>query len=106
MQIEFLWFDDCPNHTRTRELLHELLTERDIDAEVEDINVNDIETAERVKFPGSPTIRIDGVDVEPGYVDSGDYTPRCRLYATADGLRGLPERIWIEAALERAAVGS
>lgn len=45
-------------------------------------------TAASVRFPGSPTIRINGRDVDPGYVDSGDYTPRCRLYRTSDGLPG------------------
>lgn len=52
-----------------------------------------------VRFPGSPTIRIDGRDVDPTYVDPGDYTPRCRLYRTSEGLRGLPECRWIEDAL-------
>ena len=50
--------------------------------------------------PGSPTIRIDGVDVPPGFSDPGDYTPRCRVYWTNAGLRGVPERSWIEAALD------
>jgi hypothetical protein len=54
------------------------------------------------RFPGSPTIRIDGRDVDPSYADPGDYTPRCRIYWTADGLRGLPERGWVEEALRRA----
>lgn len=106
MNIEFLWFDDCPNHHDARALLRavlsEMLVERGIEASIEDINVADIETGERVKFPGSPTIRIDGVDVEPGYVDDGGYTPRCRLYGTADGLRGVPERARIERAIDLA----
>ena len=54
------------------------------------------------RFPGSPTIRVDGVDIDPGFVDPGDYTPRCRLYQTSEGLRGLPEPAWIEAALRSA----
>jgi hypothetical protein len=33
------------------------------------------------------------------YADSGDYTPRCRLYWTAAGLRGVPDPAWIEEAL-------
>ena len=102
MHIEFLWFDGCPNHQDARALLSEMLAERGIEARIEDINVADVETGERVKFPGSPTIRIDGVDVEPGYVDDGDYTPRCRLYRTSDGLRGVPERAWIERAIDSA----
>ncbi len=44
--------------------------------QIEDVDVPDLATGERVKFPGSPVIRIDGVDIEPGYEDSGDYTPR------------------------------
>ena len=45
-----------------------------------------------------PSIRVDGLDIDPGFVDPGDYTPRCRLYRTSEGLRGLPEPAWIEAA--------
>lgn len=102
MRIEFLWFDDCPNHGAARELLELLLAERGIETEIEDVNVRDGETGERVKFAGSPTIRINGVDIDPGYEDTGDHTPRCRLYLTRDGLRGVPERKWIEAALDAA----
>jgi hypothetical protein len=106
MQIEFLWFDDCPNHERAARLLRELMAERGIEAEIENINVRDGAIGERVKFAGSPSIRIDGVDIEPDYVDNGDYTPRCRLYATSEGLRGLPERAWVAAALDRAVVAA
>lgn len=52
-----------------------------------------------LRLPGSPTIRIDGRDVDPSYRDPVDYTPRCRLYRTSGGLRGLPERAWVGAAL-------
>lgn len=102
MQIEFLWFDDCPNYTAARSLLSEVLAERGIEAAIDDINVPDLESGERVKFAGSPSIRIDGADIEPRYEDSGDYTPRCRVYQTSAGLRGVPEREWIEAAIEAA----
>lgn len=56
-----------------------------------------------MRFPGSPTIRINGVDVEPLWEACADCTPRCRLYLTADGLRGLPEHRWIADALTAAA---
>ena len=103
MQIEFLWFDDCPHHTAARALLSEVLAERGVEAEIDDINVPDLESGERVKFAGSPSIRINGTDIEPGYEDTGDYAPRCRVYPTSAGLRGVPEREWIEAAIEAAA---
>lgn len=69
---------------------------------VTEVDASDQEVATTVSFPGSPTIRVNGQDIEPDFVDSGDYTPRCRLYATPSGLRGVPEGAWIEVALERA----
>lgn len=100
--IELLWFDDCPNHAAAREMLIELATIHAPGAVIRMIDATDPVTAARLRFPGSPTIRVDGVDIDPSYVDPGDYTPRCRLYRTADGLRGLPEPEWIVAALRRA----
>ncbi|HEX5466047.1 MAG TPA: hypothetical protein VFW92_05150 [Candidatus Limnocylindrales bacterium] len=69
---------------------------------VRSIDATDPLVAAAYRFPGSPTIRIDGRDVDPSFSDPGDYTPRCRLYRTAAGLRGLPERAWLVAALTSA----
>ena len=66
-----------------------------------DIDATDQALAVRLRFSGSPTIRIDGRDVDPESVDAGDDSPRCRLYRTSSGLRGVPERQWVEAALRR-----
>lgn len=87
--------------TAARALLDELLGELAPGTAVHEVDATDPEVARRQRFPGSPTIRIDGLDVDPSYRDPGDYTPRCRLYRTADGLRGLPERSWVEAAILR-----
>lgn len=95
VKAEFLWFDDCPNHSAARQLLRDVLNDAGLAVAIEDINLTDPELAAAWRFPGSPTIRIDGVDVEPNFEDPGEYTPRCRLYATSDGLRGIPERSWI-----------
>lgn len=98
-RIEFLWFEDCPNQAATRELLADVVRELAPGTAIEDIDATDPGVAARIRFPGSPTIRIDGRDVDPAFEDPGDYTPRCRLYWTADGLKGKPERTWIEDAL-------
>ena len=102
MKIELQWFEGCPNHHAAREILDDVLAAKNVDAKVELIEVPDLETGERVKFPGSPTIRSDGVDADPDYEDTGDYTPRCRVYMTHDGYKGVPEREWIEVAVEAA----
>src|SRR2546422_1001217 len=97
--VQLLWFSDCANHPAARAMLEEVVAEVASGTQIHDIDATDPATAARLRFPGSPTIRVDGRDVDPGYADPGDYTPRCRLYRTNDGLRGLPERSWIEDAL-------
>ena len=98
-QIELLWFEGCPNHLKARQLIDDVLTELRIEASVELIEVPDLAAGNRVRFLGSPTIRVDGADVEPGFTPCDDCTPRCRVYPTPTGLRGLPERAWLVAAL-------
>ncbi len=103
MKIQFQYFDDCPNHDATLSLLNDVLRSRGVETPVESVDAgDDAELAERIRFGGSPTIRIDDQDIEPGFIDGGDYTLRCRVYATSEGLRGTPERGWIEAAVDRA----
>lgn len=98
-RVELLWFADCANHPAARRMLEEVIAELAPGTPIIDVDASDPVAAERLRFPGSPTIRVDDRDVDPTYADPGDYTPRCRLYRTRDGLRGLPERRWIEAAL-------
>ena len=88
--VELLWFQDCPSHPMARALLQEILAELAPGTPVHDLDVTDPSIARRQRFPGSPTIRIDGQDVDPSFQDPGDYTPRCRLYRTAAGLRRRP----------------
>jgi hypothetical protein len=102
MQIELLWFEDCPNHAAARAMLGEVLAERAVEAAVEYIEVPDQETGDRVRFPGSPTIRVNGRDVEPGVEDCFECSPRCRIYHTYLGLRGVPLRAWVETAVDLA----
>jgi hypothetical protein len=105
LEVELLWFSDCANHRAARRLLEEVIAEIAPGTPIRDVDVTYPATAEQVRFPGSPTIRVDGKDVDPNYTDTGDYTPRCRLYRTSVGLRGLPERRWITDALRTGAGG-
>ncbi len=98
-RVEFLWFEGCPGHEQARALLDEVIAEVAPGTDIEAIEATDPAVADAYRFPGSPTIRVDGRDIDPTFKDPGDYTPRCRLYRTAEGLRGVPPRAWIEAAL-------
>jgi hypothetical protein len=102
MQIELLWFDGCPNHESARAAVAQVLASRGLEPElIESIRV-DAATAVDVQFPGSPTIRVDGRDIEPHFQDPGTYALSCRVYATSKGLRGQPETTWIEQAIDHA----
>ena len=52
--------------------------------------------------PNSPTIRVNGQDVEPGFTACDDCAPRCRLYFVDGRLAGVPAREWIARALRSA----
>ena len=80
-------------------MLEEVIAEVAPGTAIRDIDASDPSVAASVRFPGSPTVRVDGRDIDPTFTDPADYTPRCRLYRTSTGLRGLPERDWIVAAL-------
>jgi hypothetical protein len=100
VKIEFLWFRDCPNHHQAREILRAVLQEKGISQVFEDIDATAPDIAAKHHFPGSPTIRVNGKDIEPGFQDPGEYTPRCRLYLVDGTFKGAPPRRWIEDALE------
>jgi hypothetical protein len=97
--VELLYFDGCPSHESFLSRLQTLLTEAGVAVEIELRAVDSPEAAERERFLGSPTLRIDGRDVDPGAARRTDYGLKCRLYATDDGLRGTPPDAWIRDAL-------
>jgi hypothetical protein len=100
-RIQILWFEGCPNHVAARATIDDVLRSAGVEAEVESQCISSDDEARAARFAGSPTIRVNGVDIEPGFEDSGDYALSCRVYTTAHGLRGTPEREWLEAALAR-----
>jgi hypothetical protein len=102
VKVEVLYFDGCPNNQALLPHLRELMVSTDAGPDVELVRVDDADAAERERFLGSPTIRVDGVDVEPGAGGRTDFGLQCRLFGTAEGLRRMPADEWILAALGRA----
>jgi hypothetical protein len=98
--IELLYFDSCPNHDALLPRLRELVADCGLSAEVELRRITDDDDAQRERFLGSPTVRVDGRDVEPGAASRTDYGMKCRLYRTASGLSGQPAEEWLRAALQ------
>ena len=102
MKVELLYFDGCPSREAFLPRLYELLAQAGVDAPVQQRRVESDATAQSDRFLGSPTLRVDGVDVEPGAWDRTDYGLKCRLYPSEDGLRGAPPDEWVLNALQHA----
>lgn len=103
MIIEILYFDDCPNHAGLEAHLRDLMRSADTTCDIRHVQIADADAAVRQRFLGSPTVRIDGHDVDPGADQRNDFGLKCRLYQTSAGLTGVPDDAWILTALRRAA---
>ena len=101
--VEILYLDGCPNHEAARALVERVDRELGADAEVRLLNVHDQETATLLRFLGSPTIRVDGVDVDPHTEQRTDYALACRIFTTEHGPAGRPDERWVRDALATAA---
>ncbi len=84
MRVSFLFYEDCPSHDLALERLREVLDERGIDANVEVVKVESEEQAQELRFVGSPTILLNGQDIDPPPPDSR-YALTCRAYRLEDG---------------------
>ena len=89
MKVEILYFDGCPTYEMATKALRAVLAEEGIEAEVELVAVNSDDEAQRLRFPGSPTVRVDGRDLFPA-PEREDWRLGCRIYATPQGFRGSP----------------
>jgi hypothetical protein len=83
MQIEFLYFEDCPSHEQTLERLRQVLREEEISPHIDIIQVETDDQAQQYRFVGSPTIRLDGTDIIPPSHEQ--YALACRAYTLEDG---------------------
>jgi hypothetical protein len=97
--IELLYWNGCPSHPEARELLEAVLVEHGVTVPVTVREVRSQAEADELRFPGSPTIRVDGSDVDPaGAAARPSLT--CRVYTLPDGrVSPVPSRHQLEEAL-------
>jgi hypothetical protein len=84
-RVEFLWWEGCPSHERALAQLRTAMAHEGLDPaaiEVREIESEDDAAAE--SFPGSPTIRIDGRDLQAPH-DDATVGLTCRVYRLRDG---------------------
>ncbi|MGD2039762.1 MAG: DUF2703 domain-containing protein [Anaerolineae bacterium] len=102
-QIDFLYWEECPSHPAARKLLQETMAELDLQVPVNEIEVLTDEDAERLAFPGSPTIRVNGADVDPRGAAHMGTALTCRVYILeGERYSPLPSKDMIRQALMEA----
>lgn len=99
MNIELLYVANCPNHAVALERLRAILSASGLQTHVSEVLVRDAEMAQSLKFPGSPTIRVNGQDVEPQFERAVSFGLMCRLYSDGSGAPSLDS---LRAAIEKA----
>jgi hypothetical protein len=92
----------CPNRDAAIALVRRVCAQLDSPVEIRVVDIPDQLAAEQSRFLGSPTIRVDGRDVEPDADRCVEYVCSCRLYQGRHSLRGLPEEAWVRQALQAA----
>lgn len=97
MTLEVLYFDGCPGHDRLLPVLRELAAQHGL--ALTQRRIESARDAEQARFLGSPSVRVNGIDVEPGADERTDFGLKCRLYRSPEGQSGLPPRGWIDRAL-------
>jgi hypothetical protein len=93
MNIEIISIPDCPNHRPTVDRVRALLTSEAILADVAEVLVSTESEATALRFIGSPTVRVNGKDVEP--LLSFRMGLACRIYGDGSGVP--PEALLKEA---------
>src|SRR5437588_11274968 len=80
MRVEILYFSGCPNHAPAVDCVREVLAQEDTQAEMVEVEVRDVATAQRIGYLGSPTIRVDGQVVELAARAERAFGLSCRTY--------------------------
>ena len=90
MKVELFYFDSCPSYLKALENAREALRLEGLPEDVELIAVESDADAQAKRFIGSPTIRINGVDVEGPEAEEKGYGFGCRIYANNGSNAGWP----------------
>ena len=99
MKVEVLYFEGCPNHVPTVERVRQTLQSKNEKADVLEIEVRTQAEAESMGFLGSPSVRINGLDIEPDVRNLTSYGLSCRTYLDGATRSGVPPNELIRLAL-------
>jgi hypothetical protein len=102
MTLELLYLPGCPNHGVIRDLVRAVLRAEGVLVEVDEVPISNVEDASSHAFPGSPTIRVNGQDIEIIPSDQLAVGFACRTYLVDGRPQGVPPRSLVEQAIRTA----
>ena len=102
MKIEILYLSGCPYHVPAVSRVRDVLLQEGVSAELAEVEVKETASARRLGFLGSPSIRIDGQDIEVAARSSVAFGLTCRTYEAQGMRRGIPPLDWIRTAVREA----
>ena len=97
--VEVMVFEGCPNVDVALERARAAVSDSKVPASVRLVHVENDHEAQRQRFLGSPTVRVDGRDIDPSAKDRDDFGMQCRVYSVSGRLDGAPPKEWIASAL-------
>jgi hypothetical protein len=90
MKIEFLYSKATGRSKEAEEAVRMAIESTDPSIEVSYTEVDGSEDARDKRFLGSPSIRVDGIDVEYGDREPDEYQAGARYYNTPQGWKPYP----------------
>lgn len=94
-RVDVLYIDDCPHVNATADRVRAVASHLGLEIDLKLVRVATFEDAQRIRFMGSPTVRVEGVDIDPSASTQSNFGVCCRTY---DGA-GVPPETMIAAAL-------
>jgi hypothetical protein len=102
MMLELLFLPGCPNHSAAVELVRDVLETEGLSMELMEIPITGPDQAQMHGFPGSPTLRVNGQDIEDIPSERLSVGFACRTYLVNGKPQGVPPRSWLEHAIRAA----
>ena len=102
VKIELFYFEGCPSLEPALHILNQILAEEEVEAPVVRINVDSEELVKKHRFLGSPSIQINGQDIEIDSRSATDFGQKCRIYDNDGVPSGIPPKSMIKRAVRDA----
>ena len=97
--IEILAREDCPGRGMAIAVVEKVVAETGVPARIEVVDMTSEAQAKERRLPGSPTVRVEGRDVDQHHNGRTEFTLADRVYRTERGLAGWPDAEWVREAL-------